>query len=743
MAETKHLGARGFVVASLALAALIIGTWIIMDDQSFIPQARGPVAKRLESSVTVHGRTRNDPYAWMKDEAWQDVMRDPSVLREDIRRHLEAENGYVEAVLGETQSLQDLLFAEMKARIKKDDATVPSADGAFAYYRKFKTGGQYPIFARAAFEPQRREVIGPEEVLVDGDALAEGAAYFAFATVAHSPDHQWLGYATDTQGSEFYDIRFRDAKTGQDAPDVLERTYGEFVWAADSKTIFYVWRDDNNRPSRIYRHVLGEDPAQDVLVYEESDPGFFLSLGVTESRRFIVLSANDHTTSEHRVIPADAPQTAPRLIAARERDVEYDLTDFDGQFVIRTNADGAKDFKLMRAPYSASSRSDWRDFTPHQPGVLIEGMLAYKDFLVREELVNAKPRLIVRDRASGTEHEVAFLESAYELAAIPGYEFNSANLRFDYSSPSTPNQVWDYDMAARSRLLRKTREIPSGHDPNEYIVERIEAIAEDGAQVPVTILRRTDMMLDGTAPALLGGYGSYGATIPTGFRSNWLSLADRGWVVAWAHIRGGKDKGYDWYLDGKRDKKQNTFKDFVAAGEALVAKKYVQRGRIVAQGGSAGGLLVGAAVNRAPELFAGVIAAVPFVDVINTMSDASLPLTPPEWPEWGNPLESAEQYEWIAAYSPYDNVAERPYPPIFATAGLSDPRVTYWEPAKWIARLRHDAPKAGPYFLKTNMDAGHGGASGRFNRLRETAQEYAFAIWAMERRPVQASEPAR
>ena len=415
----------------------------------------------------------------------------------------------------------------------------------------------------------------------------------------------------------------------------------------------------------------------------------------------------------------------------RTPDLEYDVEDFDGRLIIRTNADNAVDFKLVTASYDNPGRAHWKDYVPHRQGIYIVGIAAFQDYLVRLERENALPRIVIQQRDSHKEYAITFDEAAYSLGLGEGFEFDSHMLRFDYASPTTPDQEYDYDMASRTRTLLKTQEVPSGHNPDDYIAERVEAIARDGEKIPLTILRRKTTPVDGSAPVLLYGYGSYGYALPASFSTVRLSLVDRGFIYVVAHIRGGADKGYQWYLDGKRAKKQNTFNDFIDSAQFLIDKDYVAKGRIVAQGGSAGGLLMGATANQAPKLFAGFIAEVPFVDVMNTMSDATLPLTPPEWVEWGNPIESAEDYAIMSAYSPYDNVGDKPYPPMLITGGLTDPRVTYWEPAKWAARLRERAPKAGPYVVKINMGAGHGGASGRFDNLKDDALNYAFALKAV------------
>lgn len=688
-----------------------------------------PVAKREAETFEQVGRTRTDPYHWLKDENWQQVMADPSVLRGDIRDYLEAENAYTKSLLEEpTESLRETLFKEMRGRIKEDDSSLPSIDGPWAYLVRYREGGEYPIFARKAAGDIYDEA-ADDTILIDGDALGEGKEYFSFGEVEHSPDHRYIAYSYDDQGSEFYDIRFRDTSTGKDLEDVIPRTYGDFTWGADSQTVYWVERDENGRPSAVHAHKIGEDSSREI--YRESDPGYFVGVGQSQSGDFIFISAGDHTTSEIRFFPADAKTPDPVLIAPRESGVEYAAEHWGDDFVISTNADGAVDFKLVTAPVSAPGRENWTDLVAHTPGTLILGMEALKDHLIRLERKDGLPRIVVRERISGSEHMIAFEEAAYAVGISTGYEYDTKMMRLEYASPSTPDETYDYDLVTRERTLRKTREVPSGHDPQDYIVERIMAPAGDGETVPVTLLRHKDTPVDGTAPLLLSGYGSYGITIPADFRTSRLSMVDRGFIYAIAHIRGSKARGYQWYLDGKLDKKTNTFTDYIAAGRHLVSQGYTYEGGVVGQGGSAGGLLMGAAANLDPQLFAGIIAAVPFVDVLNTMSDESLPLTPPEWPEWGNPLTDPEAYDTILAYSPYDQVAERPYPAMLITGGLSDPRVTYWEPAKWTAKLRHEAPEAGPYFLRINMEAGHGGASGRFEGLKETAIEYAFALAAV------------
>ncbi len=681
-----------------------------------------PVAAKRPLVSQHHGVTITDDYAWLRAANWQEVMRAPETLDPAIRAHLDAENAYTAAEMADTEALQAALFKEMRARIKEDDSSVPAPDGPYAYASRYTEGAQHPLIVRTPRDG------GPETILIDADAMAKGLAYFNLGGADHSPDHKLIAWSFDDRGSESYTIRIREADTGHDLDDRIEGTTGGSVWAADGRTLFYTVLDDNHRPCKLLRHVVGTPASADVLVYEETDPGFFLGVGQTQSARFILIETHDHETAEVHLIDAADPTAAPRLVAARKTGEEYDVDHNGDRLYILTNADGAEDFKIVTAPVAAPGRENWTDLVPHQPGTLILGLTLYKDFMVRLERFAGLPRIVIRALASGEEHAIAFDEEAYSLGLGDGYEFDTTNLRFTYSSMTTPARVYDYDMATRTRVLRKEQEVPSGHDPDAYVTRRVFAPAGDGETVPVSLLYRKDTPLDGSAPLLLYGYGAYGITIPASFSTTRLSLVDRGFVYAIAHIRGGKDKGYRWYREGRREKKVNSFKDFVAAGEYLARQGFTARGKIVAWGGSAGGMLMGAVANLAPDLFGGIIAEVPFVDVLNTMLDDTLPLTPPEWPEWGNPIESAADFATIAAYSPYDNVTAQAYPPILAIGGLTDPRVTYWEPAKWVAKLRETKTGDALLLLKTNMDAGHGGASGRFDSLKETAFATAFAL---------------
>jgi oligopeptidase B len=689
-----------------------------------------PVAAKHPKRIEQLGRVRVDDYAWMKDDNWQEVLRDPKVLRADVREHLVAENAYTKAMLAGTEALQAEMFGEMKGRIKEDDSSVPSPDGPWDYYVRYDLGAQHPIHARG---PKGRA--DSEQVLLDEEALAKGKPFFQVGAASHSPDHALYAWAADEQGSEYYTIRVKDLASGEALGTPIESSYGALTFSPDSQWLFWIWRDENARPAKVFRRPA--KGGEDVLVYQEADDGMFLGIATTSDDSHIVIGIGNQETTESLLIPASDPTAAPVVAERRQVGVKYNLDHWTDRWVIHTNADGAVDFKLSTSTAAVPAKATWSDWIAHQPGRYITGFAAFEGYLVRAERVNALDRLVVTARANleqgGDEHEIAFDEEAYALHIEGGYEYDTTLTRFVYQSPTTPRQSYDYDMATRLRTLRKTQEIPSGHDPARYVARRLYAKAADGEDVPITVLMLKDTPLDGSAPMLLYGYGAYGIPLDPGFSIRNLSLVDRGWIWANAHVRGGSDKGWGWFLDGRKEKKPNSFTDFIACAEHLTANGYGAKGRIAAYGGSAGGMLMGAIANLRPDLWGAIVAAVPFVDVLNTMSDTTLPLTPPEWPEWGNPLQDAQAYDLIESYSPYDRVTASAYPPVLATGGLSDPRVTYWEPEKWVAKLRDFSTGGAPMLLKINMEAGHGGASGRFDFLKEIALDYAFAVWALEK----------
>ena len=622
-----------------------------------------------------------------------------------------------------TAELQERIYQEMRGRTKEDDSSVPSPDGPWEYYRRFETGAQHPKYVR---RPRGSE--GPEQVLIDVDAQAQGKTFYRVISAEHSPDHALYAYAVDEQGSEIYTVYVKDLATGETLVNPVGNCTGDFCWSPDAQHLFWIFRDDNGRPAKIYRRQ--SRGGEDVLIYDEPDDGFFLGIDQSESGEFIVIHAGNHTSSETLLIPASNPTATPIVFSPREDETLYTVTHWDGRFYILTNADGAVDFKIMVAEPGRTARANWREFVPHQAGRYITGLSAKQDYLVRADRGNALPRIVIRHRG-GQEHAIALAEEAFNIELVGGYEYATPTQRYIYESPTTPMQWFDYDMSARTQTLRKTQEIPSGHNAADYEARRFFATASDGKQVPITVLMKRGTPLDGSAPLYLYGYGSYGINLDADFSIRRFSIVDRGWVYAIAHVRGGADMGFSWYQDGKRFTKKNSFTDFIACAEELITRGYGSAGRIVAEGRSAGGLLMGAIANMRPDLWAGVIGGVPFVDVLNTMSDDTLPLTPPEWPEWGNPLEDTEAYDYIASYCPYTNIEAKAYPAILSTGGLTDPRVTYWEPAKWVAKLRPHTTSGRPILMKMNMGAGHAGSAGRFEFLRELAHDYAFAIKAI------------
>lgn len=724
-----------------ALGAALPLSVFAMENQNNMPKltssgtATPPIARKETKTINQLGRTRTDDYGWMRDEHWQDVLNDPSKLRADIREHLEKENAYTEGLfLAPNLALREALALEMRGRIKEDDSTPPAPDGNFAYYRRFREGGQFPIIARIAIDATTKAPIGEEKILLDGDKLAHGLPFWRLINWQQNKSQDFFAYAVDYEGARNADIRFRVISNGQDLGEKLENTTGELVWAKDNRTCFYVQNDENVRPIKVMRHIVGTDPKDDVLVYQERDHAYFLGISESTSGEYIFLISSASDNTECRFIPLETPKSAPVLFAKRKAGLEY-FPDHRGQhFYFRTNKDGAKDYKIMRTSISEPHMVDWVDVIHHQSGNLIEEFILFKEYMVRQEMHDALPRIVVTEIDKNDEHIINFAEETYDLSIIGGFEFDTETLRFSYSSPTTPSETYDYDMRARTRKLLKRQEVPSGHVASDYVVKRINAPSHDGVMVPLTILYKKSTPLDGSAPCLLYGYGSYGISMPDGFNTNIFNLVNRGFVYATGHMRGGMERGYDWYLDGKMRHKQNTFSDYIACAEALIAGGYTSKGKIVGEGRSAGGLLMGVVNNQRPDLFAGLIAGVAFVDMMNTISDETLPLTPPEWTEWGDPIRNVGDYDTMAAYSPYDNVKTSDYPPIFAQTALSDSQVTYWEPAKWIAKLRATSPNAGPFLLHVNMEAGHGGAPGRFDRLKEVADSQAFALWAVEQK---------
>lgn len=683
---------------------------------------QAPQAKKVAQEIIQHNQTRVDEYAWLRDSQWQTVMQTPNSLDKQIRQYLEAENAYTDDYMQDTLELQTQLFEEMKSRIKEDDSSLPCRDGDYYYYDRYNKGAQHPCYYRHDQHQQ-------EQLLLNVDELASEYDYFEIGQCEHSPNHRFLAYSVDTKGSEFYTLFVIDLQTRKAATQTIEHIQGNFVWAMDSESLFYTTLDNNHRPDKVYRHKLGTNSDHDALIYQEPDASFFVELERTESNRYILINVHNHTTSEIHAIDAYHPEQPPRCFQTRIADLEYSISDHEQHWYITTNKDGAKNFKIMMADLHADSAQDWQDFYCPEPHSLLRGIQLFKHYMVRLEQVMGLPKLTVIDfNSSQTEKIISFNEPAYELDIEDGYEFDTDSLRFSYTSMTTPTQVYEYNMRTQDRQLIKQQEVPCGHQPDDYITERIFADAEDGSRIPISLLYKKDCAMNGQAPCLLYGYGAYGASMPASFSTTRLSLVNRGFVYAIAHVRGGMELGYGWYTQGKLKQKKNTFEDFIRVAETLIEKKIVANDKIAIHGGSAGGMLIGAVINMRADLFNCAVADVPFVDVLNTMCDDSLPLTPPEWPEWGNPLLDESSYEYIKSYSPYDNVCAQTYPHLLVTAGLTDPRVTYWEPAKWVARLREHKLGHRALLLKTTMDAGHAGASGRYDSLKEIAFNYAFIL---------------
>lgn len=678
-----------------------------------------PVAAQRPHEVSHHGVTLTDPYNWLRDPDY------PEVDDEDVLAYLKSENAYFEAAMAPHAALTEEIFEELKGRIKEDDSSVPLKDGDWLYQWRFETGAQYRKWYRTPVAG------GKEQLILDEPALAEGKDYFRLGAMNVSPDGKLLAWSADTDGSEYFTVRVKNLETGEVLADEIPATIGEVVWAKDNATLIYAeLMAERWRPYRIRAHKLGTPVADDPVLYEEPDLGFFAGVGITHSRDFIVIGSGDNVTTEVRVVPAADPLAAPTLLAARQPGHEYYADHADGRFFIRTN-DEVADFRIVTAPEDAPARENWQELIGATPGQYLQGLTAFKDFIVVEERLNGLDQIRIRNHA-GDEHRVEFPEAAYRASLGANAEFDVGEIRIDYESMVTPDTVFDYRLEDRQLTTRKVQEIPSGYDASQYATERVMASARDGALIPVSIVYRKDFA-KGTGPVHQYGYGAYAYGLSPSFSSARLSLLDRGFAYAIAHVRGGDELGRQWYLDGKLEKRTNTFNDFVDVARFLVAEGWTTAGNVSASGGSAGGELMGAVINQAPEVWRGVVAHVPFVDVLNTMLDDTLPLTPLEWPEWGNPIEDKAAFDLIRSYSPYDNVEAKAYPPLLITGGLNDPRVTYWEPTKWAAKLRATKTDDNLLLLKTNMGAGHGGKSGRFESLREVAEEYVFLLMAFGR----------
>jgi oligopeptidase B len=672
-----------------------------------------PIARRIPKVDTLHGEIRVDDYYWLREKT------DSAVIR-----YLEAENAYTDTMTRHLAPLREQLYQELLGRIKESDLSVPYREGGYWYYTRTEEGKSYPIFCR-----RKGTLDAPEEVILDQNALAAGRAFHALGGFDVSPDGTRLLYLEDTTAFREYTLYVKDLGTGR-LLDSIRGVWNGTAWTNDNSTFFYMRADSAKRGNAVWRHATGSSQP-DAKVFQEDNVLYNVGVFRSKSGRYVFIPADGFTSSEWRVLSLGAPTAPARLIAARRPDVEYSVEHIPGSFLIHTN-DGARNFRIATVPEVNPSPGGWRDWLPHRDSVFVEYLEVFRGHVVVAERMGGLRRLRVTDLASGAAHYVDFPESAYGVFPTGNAEFDLPTLRFQYSSLVTPSSVFDYDMRTRKRVQLKRQEIPSGYDATRYEVRRIMAPARDGAQVPVSLLLPRGVALDGTSPLLLYAYGSYGATMEPTFNANVLSLVDRGFIYAIAHIRGGQELGRQWYDDGKMMKKRNTFNDFVDVAEELIRQRYTSTERLVANGGSAGGLLMGAVVNMRPDLFGAVVADVPFVDVINTMLDASLPLTAQEWEQWGNP-QNPEHYAYMRTYSPYDNVEAKPYPRLLVTTSLNDSQVMYWEPAKWVAKLRATKTDTNPLYFRINMKGGHGGSSGRYDRLREAAFRYAFMLDAVGR----------
>ena len=687
---------------------------------SHLPKA--PIAQRIDTLITVHGHTRTDPYFWMRLSDEQKNSETPDVQTQRTIDYLNAENAYTDSVMHNTTALQQKLFDEIVGRIKKDDESVPYFQNGYWYYTRYEEGMEYPVVCR-----KKESLESTEEVLLNMNDMAQGHSYYSATAFSVSPDNKILAFAEDTVSRRIYSIRFKNLETGEFFKDEIPNVSPGGAWANDNSTYFYTSQDKVTLlGEKIWRHKLGSDVKTDVMVYQEKDPSFYIGVYKSKSEKYLIIFAQSTLSSDYHILNANEPSGSFKQFAARTREHEYSISHFEDKFYIVTN-DKAQNFRLMETPENATSMDNWKEIIPHRDDVLLEEIEVFKNYLVVSERKNALNHIRIINQKTKDEHFVDFGEEVYVAGTSINPEFDTELLRYDYSSMTTPYSTIDYNMATKTKDIKKVQEVVGGHKPEDYKAERQWAIARDGTKIPISLVYKKGTPLDGSAPLLLYAYGSYGNTIDAGFSSTRLSLLDRGFVYAIAHIRGGQAMGRKWYDDGKMLKKINTFTDYIDCSQFLIAQKYTSPQHLYAMGGSAGGLLMGAIVNMEPQLYNGVIAQVPFVDVISTMLDETIPLTTNEFDEWGNP-KNKESYDYMLKYSPYDNITAQDYPNMLITTGLFDSQVQYWEPSKWIAKLRATKTDNNILIMLTNMKAGHGGASGRFEPYKEVALEYSFML---------------
>ncbi len=683
-----------------------------------------PVAEKTPKELEKHGDVRVDNYYWMRLTDEQKNAKIPDEHTQKVVDYLNAENSYYDTITAHTKQFKEDLFQEMKARIKEDDESVPYKANGYFYITRYETGGQYPIYAR-----KKENLEANEEIMFNVNEMAKGHEYYALRGVNVSEDNKIAAFAVDTVSRRQYTLQFKNLKTGEIYPDKIENTTGGATWANDDKTVFYSKQDPVTlRSDKIFKHVLGTDASADLEVYQEKDETFGTFVYKTKSKKFIVVGSYSTLTSEYQVLDADNPNDKLKVIQPRIRNLEYGIDHYDGNFYILTNKDEAKNFKLMKTPEDKTTMENWVDVIPHREDVLLEDISIFKDYLVIEERENGLNKIRIKRWDGSADYDLPFDEETYSVGVYNNPDFDTDIIRYGYNSFTTPASIIDFNMSDKSKEIKKEQEVLGGKfDKNNYTSERLWIEARDGKKVAVSIVRRKDTKLSKDTPLLLYAYGSYGYTIPDGFSTTRLSLLDRGFVFALGHIRGSQYLGRQWYEDGKLLNKMNTFTDFIDVGKGLIEKGYTSSDHLYALGGSAGGLLMGGVVNMSPEIFNGVIAAVPFVDVMTTMLDETIPLTTGEYDEWGNPNEK-KYYDYMLSYSPYDQVKAQKYPNMLVTTGLHDSQVQYYEPAKWVAKLREYKTDSNVLLMHTNMEAGHGGASGRFNALKETARDYAFFL---------------
>ena len=677
-----------------------------------------PKLRKEKKVVNIHQDVLIDEYAWIKQKDWQSVLKDPSKLNKEVLKYINEENNYKSEKLKNLEAFKKKLFEELKGRIKDKDSSVPVKDGKFSYYSKYIENSEYPQFLRFNIENN-------EEIIFDANIKSQNFKFFNLGSVSHSHNHQFLAYNVDTNGSEYYDLSIEEISTKKIITKKIENTTGEIVWHPNNSIIFYTSLDANHRPNKIFAHTIGGDPREDKLIYEEKDAAYFCSPMLSQSKKYLFIRTGDHQTSEYWFSPIENFENIKCFKARKEKE-EYEIDHANDLFYILNNLDQSKNFKVSIA--NMNNIEQWKDFIEYNSKHLLLDFIVLKKWFILLRRVNGLNQILIKNLESFEEYLIKFDDETYELSLSGQYEFDTDLIRISYSSPVTPSTIYDYNCKLKTKIHRKTQEIPSGHNSKDYICKRVMVKAHDDEEIPLTIFYHKNTRLDGKAPLLLYGYGSYGITIPDNFSSNRFSLINRGFVYAVAHIRGGREKGQEWYENGKLLNKKNTFLDFISCAEYLCKNNFTSKGKIIAQGGSAGGLLMGYISNERPDLFLGIIAQVPFVDICNTMLDEDLPLTVTEIPEWGDLKKDQEAFRYIKSYSPYDNVKKQNYPNMLITGGITDPRVTYWEMTKWIAKLRDFKTDENLIILDMNMDAGHSGASGRYDYLNEVALTYIFAL---------------